>query len=51
MTHPPKQGGKRKRAGRPSKFKEETTTFSCRVPVSKKQELTKFVNAKLMEWQ
>ena len=48
---PPKQGGKRKGAGRASKFQEGTTTFSCRVPVSKKQELTDYVNAKLLEWQ
>lgn len=47
---PPKQGGKRKGAGRAPKFSEETTTFSCRVPVSKKQELTNYVNAKLSEW-
>lgn len=46
-----KVGGKRKGAGRTSKFKEKTTTFSCRVPVSKKQELTNYVNAKLSEWQ
>lgn len=31
--HPPKQGGKRKGAGRTPKFNEATTTFSCRVPV------------------
>jgi hypothetical protein len=48
--HPPKQGGKRKGAGRTPKFNEATTTFSCRVPVSKKQELTDYVNAKLLEW-
>jgi len=48
---PPKQGGKRKGAGRAQKFQEKTTTFSCRVPVSKKQELTDYVNAKLLEWQ
>ena len=47
---PPKQGGKRKGAGRTPKFKEATTTFSCRVPVSKKQELRDYVNAKLAEW-
>jgi len=48
---PKKQGGKRKGAGRNLKFQEETTTFSCRVPVSKKQELSDYVNAKLLEWQ
>lgn len=48
--HAPKQGGKRKGAGRTPKFKEATTTFSCRVPVSKKQELRDYVNAKLAEW-
>ncbi len=48
--HAPKQGGKRKGAGRTPKFKEATTTFSCRVPVSKKQELSDYVNAKLAEW-
>jgi hypothetical protein len=47
---PPKQGGKRKGAGRTPKFNEETITFSCRVPLSKKQELTEYVNAKLLEW-
>ena len=48
--HAPKQGGKRTGAGRTQKFKEKTTTFSCRVPVSKKQELSDYVNAKLLEW-
>jgi hypothetical protein len=45
-----KSGGKRIGAGRTPKFSEETTTFSCRVPISKKTELTEFVNAKLSEW-
>jgi len=45
-----KQGGKRIGAGRTPKFSEETTTLSCRVPISKKTELTEYVNAKLSEW-
>ena len=44
-------GGKRIGAGRTPKFSEETTTFSCRVPISKKIELTEYVNAKLSEWR
>ena len=45
------QGGKRIGAGRRPIFGEETTTFSCRVPISKKTELTEYVNAKLLEWR
>ena len=43
-------GGKRIGAGRTPKFSEETTTFSCRVPISKKTELTEYVKSKLSEW-
>ena len=39
-----------KGAGRKLKFNEETTTFSCRVPVSKKPEIAKLVKAKLLLW-
>jgi hypothetical protein len=46
-----KSGGKRIGAGRTPKFSEETTTFSCRVPISKKTELTEYVNAQLLEWR
>jgi hypothetical protein len=35
-----------KGAGRKSKFSEVTTTFSCRVPVSKKVELSQLVHLK-----
>jgi hypothetical protein len=46
-----KSGGKRNGAGRTPKFSEETTTFSCRVPISKKIALTEYVNSKLSEWR
>jgi len=39
-----------KNAGRKPKFNEVTTTFSCRVPVSKKVELSNIVHSKLLEW-
>ncbi len=42
-----------KRAGRKPRFKPEfgeTTTFSCRVPKVKKQELIDYVAVKLAEW-
>lgn len=39
-----------KGAGRKLKFNEETTTFSCRVPVSKKTEIAKIVNKHLTNW-
>lgn len=42
-----------KGAGRKPRFKPElgeTTTFSCRVPKSKKQELSDYVALKLAEW-
>ena len=39
-----------KGAGRKAKFNEATTTFSCRVPVSKKIELSQLVHLKLLEW-
>lgn len=43
-------GGSGRNQGRKLKFDEETTTFSVRVPVSKKDELKKIVDAKLEEW-
>lgn len=43
-------GGAGRGQGRKLKFDEETTTFSCRVQVSKKEELKKIVDAKLEEW-
>lgn len=43
-------GGAGRGQGRKLKFDEETTTFSVRVPVSKKEELKKIVNAKLEGW-
>jgi hypothetical protein len=42
-----------KGAGRKPRFKAElgeTTTFSCRVPKVKKQELIDYVAVKLAEW-
>lgn len=42
-----------KGAGRKPRFKPElgeTTTFSCRVPKVKKQELIDYVAIKLSEW-
>jgi hypothetical protein len=42
-----------KGAGRKPRFKielGETTTFSCRVPKVKKQELIDYVAVKLAEW-
>ena len=39
-----------KGAGRKPKFNEVTTTFSCRVPISKKVELSNIVQLKLLEW-
>jgi hypothetical protein len=39
-----------KGAGRKPKFNEVTTTFSCRVPMSKKVELSQLVRLKLLEW-
>lgn len=43
-------GGPGRGQGRKSKFNEETTTLSVRVPVSKKEELKNIVDAKLEEW-
>ncbi len=34
------RGGAGRNQGRKPKYKEKTTTFSCRVPVSKKKELS-----------
>jgi len=44
------RGGSGRGQGRISKYGEETTTFSCRVPVSKKSELSKIVAAALKRW-
>ncbi len=44
------RGGSGRNQGRKPKFNEETTTFSCRVPVSKKVELSNVVHLKLLEW-
>ena len=43
-------GGAGRGQGRKSKFNEETTTLSVRVPVSKKEDLKKIIDAKLEEW-
>lgn len=43
-------GGARLGAGRRSRFNEETTTLSVRVPVSKKEELKNIIDTKLEEW-
>ncbi len=40
-----------RKAGRPPKFNEKTTTFACRVPISKKEELSQLVKTKLVEWE
>lgn len=39
MKKKPKQGGKRKGAGRKPKYNEPTTTIAFRVPVSKVKEV------------
>lgn len=44
------RGGSGRNQGRYSKYGEETTTFSCRVPVSKKGELSAIVAAALKRW-
>jgi len=44
------RGGKRKGAGRKSHFSEPTKTVGFRCPISKTEELKKYVNAKLSEW-
>ncbi len=44
------RGGSGRNQGRHDKYGEETTTFSCRVPVSKKDELKKVVAAALKRW-
>lgn len=45
MKKKPTHGGKRKGSGRKPKYKEETTTISFRVPVSKVDMVTKAVNS------
>ena len=44
------RGGSGRNQGRHNKYGEETTTFSCRVPVSKKSELAAIVAAALKRW-
>lgn len=52
MKNKPKKqhGGAGRGQGRKSRFNEETTTLSVRVPVSKKEDLKKIIDAKLEEW-
>lgn len=44
------RGGKRKGAGRKSRFSERTETISFRCPISKIGELKTIVNSKLSQW-
>ena len=44
------RGGANRGQGRHNKYGEPTTTFSCRVPVSKKNELSAIVAAALKSW-
>ena len=44
------RGGKRKNAGRKSSFKEKTLPIKFTCPISKVDELKKYVNGKLAEW-
>lgn len=44
------RGGANRGQGRHDKYGEPTTTFSCRVPVSKKSELSAIVAAALKRW-
>lgn len=44
------RGGAGRGQGRKSDYGEPTTTFSCRVPVSKKSELSAIVAAALKRW-
>ena len=44
------RGGKRKNAGRKSRFKETTKGVKFMCPISKEAELKKYVNRKLLEW-
>ena len=44
------RGGSGRNQGRHNKYGEETTTFSCRVPVSKKIELAAIIAATLKRW-
>ena len=43
-------GGKRKGAGRKSPFKEKTKGVKFMCPVSKVEELKKYVNTQLLKW-
>lgn len=47
----PKQGGKRKGAGRKKKYAEPTTTVAFRVPVSKIAEIKSHLENKLSQWK
>lgn len=44
------RGGADRGQGRHDKYGEPTTTFSCRVPISKKSELSAIVAAELKRW-
>lgn len=44
------RGGKRKNAGRKSRFKEPTKGVKFMCPISKEAELKKYVNKKLATW-
>ena len=44
------RGGADRGQGRKDKYGEPTTTFSCRVPVSKKSKLSAVVAATLKRW-
>lgn len=50
LIKPETRGGADRGQGRKNKYGEETTTFSCRVPVSKKDELSTIVAAVLKQW-
>ena len=44
-------GGKRLGAGRTPEYNEKTTTVSARCPISKKEELTAYIELKLKGWR
>ena len=46
----PGSGGQRQNAGRKSPFKEKTKGVKFMCPVSKVDELKKYVNRKFLEW-
>jgi hypothetical protein len=45
------RGGKRNNAGRKKIFGEPTKTLCFRCPLSKIEELKKYVNDKILEWK